>query len=122
MYGRCPDAKIDTLLETQFGAGRLYAAVSSRPGQVGRADGYVLEGKELEVGTKFRMWAGEVLMMPGYLVLLEETADREAEARVVIHGASGDHFSRGCDAGVCALDTKKMVAHVWTPRGVCCYW
>jgi hypothetical protein len=63
------------------------------------------------------MWAREVLMMPGYLVLLEETADREAEARVVIHGASGDHFRRGCDAGVCALDTKKMVAHVWTPRG-----
>ena len=43
------DAKIDLLLETQFSAGRLYAAVSSRPGQCGRADGYVLEGKELEV-------------------------------------------------------------------------
>ena len=49
---RCPDAKVDNLLETQFGAGRLYAAVSSRPGQVGRADGYILEGKELEVGFK----------------------------------------------------------------------
>ena len=47
------DAKIDTLLETQFGAGRLYAAISSRPGQVGRADGYILEGKELEVGFKY---------------------------------------------------------------------
>jgi len=46
---RKKDAKIDPLLETQFGAGRLYAAVSSRPGQVGRADGYILEGKELEV-------------------------------------------------------------------------
>lgn len=43
------DAKIDPLLETQFAAGRLYAAISSRPGQSGRADGYVLEGKELEV-------------------------------------------------------------------------
>ena len=43
------DAKIDNLLEAQFGAGRLYAAISSRPGQVGRADGYILEGKELEV-------------------------------------------------------------------------
>ncbi|EPQ57342.1 ribosomal protein S8e [Gloeophyllum trabeum ATCC 11539] len=41
-------AKIDPLLETQFGAGRLYAAISSRPGQSGRADGYILEGKELE--------------------------------------------------------------------------
>jgi len=42
------EAKIDPLLESQFAAGRLYAAISSRPGQSGRADGYVLEGKELE--------------------------------------------------------------------------
>ncbi|KZT04672.1 40S ribosomal protein S8 [Laetiporus sulphureus 93-53] len=45
---RKKDAKIDLLLESQFAAGRLYASVSSRPGQSGRADGYVLEGKELE--------------------------------------------------------------------------
>jgi len=45
---RKKDAKIDALLEAQFGAGRLYAEISSRPGQVGRADGYILEGKELE--------------------------------------------------------------------------
>lgn len=43
------EAKVDPLLETQFAAGRLYAAISSRPGQSGRADGYILEGKELEV-------------------------------------------------------------------------
>lgn len=43
------DAKIDPLLETQFAAGRLYATITSRPGQSGRADGYILEGKELEV-------------------------------------------------------------------------
>ena len=29
-------------------AGRLYACISSRPGQCGRADGYILEGKELD--------------------------------------------------------------------------
>lgn len=46
------EAKIDPLLETQFAAGRLYAAISSRPGQSGRADGYILEGKELEVSRK----------------------------------------------------------------------
>jgi len=28
--------------------GRVLAAISSRPGQCGRADGYILEGKELE--------------------------------------------------------------------------
>jgi hypothetical protein len=43
------EAKIDPLLESQFAAGRLYATISSRPGQSGRADGYILEGKELEV-------------------------------------------------------------------------
>ncbi|KAF9469968.1 40S ribosomal protein S8 [Collybia nuda] len=42
------EAKIDPLLESQFAAGRLYAVISSRPGQSGRADGYILEGKELE--------------------------------------------------------------------------
>ncbi|KAF8319589.1 40S ribosomal protein S8 [Cantharellus anzutake] len=41
-------SKIDPLLEAQFNAGRLYAAISSRPGQCGRADGYIVEGKELE--------------------------------------------------------------------------
>jgi small subunit ribosomal protein S8e len=45
---RKKDAKVDPLLESQFAAGRLYACISSRPGQSGRADGYVLEGKELE--------------------------------------------------------------------------
>lgn len=45
---RQKDAKIDPLLESQFQAGRLYAAISSRPGQSGRADGYILEGAELQ--------------------------------------------------------------------------
>ena len=40
-------AKVEAVLETQFAAGRLYAAVSSRPGQSGRCDGYILEGEEL---------------------------------------------------------------------------
>lgn len=31
-----------------FQSGRLLARLSSRPGQCGRADGYMLEGKELE--------------------------------------------------------------------------
>jgi small subunit ribosomal protein S8e len=39
--------KIEPALERQFEAGRLYAVVSSRPGQSGRVDGYVLEGEEL---------------------------------------------------------------------------
>ena len=32
----------------QFKSGRLMASISSRPGQSGRCDGYILEGKELE--------------------------------------------------------------------------
>lgn len=43
---------IDTLLEQQFTTGRLYACISSRPGQSGRADGYILEGKELDFYSK----------------------------------------------------------------------
>ena len=50
---RKKDAKVDPLLESQFAAGRLYAVISSRPGQCGRADGYILEGKELEVSVSF---------------------------------------------------------------------
>uniref|UniRef100_A0A672I6R9 Small ribosomal subunit protein eS8 n=1 Tax=Salarias fasciatus TaxID=181472 RepID=A0A672I6R9_SALFA len=41
-------SKISTLLEEQFQQGKLLACIASRPGQCGRADGYVLEGKELE--------------------------------------------------------------------------
>lgn len=40
--------KIDPNLADQFVVGRLYACVSSRPGQCGRCDGYILEGRELE--------------------------------------------------------------------------
>ena len=39
--------KVESAIEKQFESGRLYAVVSSRPGQSGRVDGYVLEGDEL---------------------------------------------------------------------------
>ncbi|XP_023320744.1 40S ribosomal protein S8-like [Eurytemora carolleeae] len=45
---RQKDAKVDQALNDQFLTGRVLAAISSRPGQCGRSDGYVLEGKELE--------------------------------------------------------------------------
>lgn len=41
-------AKVDPLVDDQFTTGRLYAMITSRPGQSGRCDGYILEGKELE--------------------------------------------------------------------------
>lgn len=41
-------AKVDPLVDDQFTTGRLYAIITSRPGQSGRCDGYILEGKELE--------------------------------------------------------------------------
>ncbi|KAI8873315.1 40S ribosomal protein S8 [Ramicandelaber brevisporus] len=41
-------AKVEQAVADQFVAGRLYAIITSRPGQSGRADGYILEGKELE--------------------------------------------------------------------------
>ena len=45
---RNKNQKLDQKLEDQFANQRLLAAISSRPGQSGRADGYILEGKELE--------------------------------------------------------------------------
>ncbi|KAK7288521.1 hypothetical protein RIF29_01982 [Crotalaria pallida] len=43
---------LDPHIEEQFGGGRLLACISSRPGQCGRAHGYILEGKELEFYMK----------------------------------------------------------------------
>ena len=34
---------MDPSMKSQFDTGRLYALLSSRPGQSGRADGYILE-------------------------------------------------------------------------------
>jgi len=44
---RTKDRVVDEAVASQFKTGRLYAKVTSRPGQCGRADGYVLEGEEL---------------------------------------------------------------------------
>ncbi|CAR22075.1 40S ribosomal protein S8 [Lachancea thermotolerans] len=44
---RAADAKVEQAVDAQFGSGRLYACISSRPGQSGRCDGYILEGEEL---------------------------------------------------------------------------
>merc|ERR1712244_187040 len=41
-------AKVEGPLEEQFSAGRVLAKIASRPGKHGRADGYILEGKELD--------------------------------------------------------------------------
>ena len=49
---RRKNAKVDTALEDEFSAGRVIAKLSSRPGKCGRADGYILEGKELEFYLK----------------------------------------------------------------------
>merc|ERR1712150_428806 len=45
---RQKEAKVDQGLTDQFATCRVLASISSRPGQCGRSDGYVLEGKELE--------------------------------------------------------------------------
>jgi len=39
---------LEPIFEEQFASGRLLACISSRPGQHGAADGYLLEGRELE--------------------------------------------------------------------------
>lgn len=49
---RRKNAKVDARLEDFFGSGRVYARIGSSPGKVGRCDGYILEGKELEFYLK----------------------------------------------------------------------
>lgn len=44
--------ELDAGISELFQSGRLLACVSSRPGQCGRCDGYLLEGKELEFYSK----------------------------------------------------------------------
>jgi small subunit ribosomal protein S8e len=50
--GNAKDRVIDAKVSDQFHSGRLLACVSSRPGQSGRCDGYILEGRELEFYQK----------------------------------------------------------------------
>merc|ERR1712172_47978 len=45
---RRKQAEVAASLVEQFGQGRLSARIASRPGQTGRCDGYILEGKELD--------------------------------------------------------------------------
>ncbi|PVV04987.1 hypothetical protein BB560_000493 [Smittium megazygosporum] len=45
---RKSSSKVESALEDQFASSRLYAIITSRPGQSGRCDGYILEGKELD--------------------------------------------------------------------------
>merc|ERR1719240_2570491 len=44
---RAAAAKLEQNIADQFNGGRLLACISSRPGQTGRSDGYILEGDEL---------------------------------------------------------------------------
>lgn len=52
LASRSGASKIEAGVESQFNAGRLYAVISSRPGQCGRCDGYILEGEELAFYVK----------------------------------------------------------------------
>merc|ERR1719487_986790 len=47
LAARAQRQKLDPALDEQFVGGRLLACISSRPGQSGRCDGYILEGDEL---------------------------------------------------------------------------
>lgn len=47
LKGRQSKRTLEPALDSQFSSGRLYAKITSRPGQTGRCDGYILEGPEL---------------------------------------------------------------------------
>ena len=48
LAGEAKGRQLEQKLADQFNTGHLLACISSRPGQSGRIDGYILEGKELE--------------------------------------------------------------------------
>jgi len=52
LESRQKDREIDSKLADQFNSGRIFACISSRPGQSGRVDGYIIEGRELEFYLK----------------------------------------------------------------------
>ena len=52
LKARQANRTVDEKLATMIGKGKVLAAISSRPGQSGRADGYLLEGKELQFYLK----------------------------------------------------------------------
>ena len=52
LVGIRKDRIVDPRVLTQMQSGRLLAVIASRPGQSGRADGYILEGPELEFYQK----------------------------------------------------------------------
>ena len=47
LKSRQKDRTLEHALDHQFASGRILAKISSRPGQTGRCDGYILEGPEL---------------------------------------------------------------------------
>ena len=49
---RAEKRTIDDKVAQQIAKGKVLACISSRPGQCGRADGYILEGKELQFYLK----------------------------------------------------------------------
>ena len=49
---RGAERKIEQKVADQFNSNQLLACIASRPGQSGRLDGYILEGRELDFYTK----------------------------------------------------------------------
>lgn len=49
---RRSDRVLPKNIEEQFKVGKVLAFITSKPGQVGRADGYILEGAELDFYVK----------------------------------------------------------------------
>ena len=52
LKNRQKERTIDEKVSAQITKGKVLACISSRPGQSGRADGYILEGKELQFYLK----------------------------------------------------------------------
>jgi len=106
------EAKIDPLLESQFAAGRLYATISSRPGQSGRADGYILEGKELEVRVLYHSVICGFHAHVTLAVLPQKNQDRQAEACSCLNISRASRLPGGAVAldAMCASKNRILLA------------
>lgn len=117
-------AKIDPLLEQQFRAGRLLAVISSRPGQSGRADGYILEGKELEVSFPYSCLLSCLILI--FASSSTTTSSRSERPSTLLKSTEGGSiwvrakhvFGDGYDFGTFGCSTCTLCLHAIGRRNI----
>ncbi|KAL4539118.1 hypothetical protein Ndes2526B_g02619 [Nannochloris sp. 'desiccata'] len=93
--------KLDSHLDDQFAVGRVYACISSRPGQCGRCDGYVLEGRELEFYLKkMQKKKADSWGYSLYKALLQHLKEQHADVQVIDFGVYSKYYEAAHAVGL----------------------